>query len=131
MRKGYTIALLAFLVLGGHGHARADESCVKVPEWLSSIGTAAANMSLTPHVEADKEGDDAKRLIAAMNAAPPPTDFQGDEFLVVSLKDKDGNPVPFDVVGFFANGCMSKQMKATLQDAEALMSGNWPKAPGA
>lgn len=120
---GLVFCLLAF-------GARADE-CVKPEAWLSRIGVVAAQHALAPHVEADRGGADAKRLIAAMNAAPPVTSVPGDRFIVVSLADANGQPIPFEVVGFFDQGCLAKQMKAAPSDAAALISGKWPKAPGA
>lgn len=110
--------------------ARADE-CVKPEAWLSNIAAVAAQHQLTPHVIAQKDGDEAKRLVAAMNAAPPPTSIPGDQFIVVGLADANGQPVPFALVGFFLDGCMTKLLKAGPNDVPHLLNGDWPKAPEA
>lgn len=108
--------------------AFGDGQCVKPEGWLHDVGAVAVSHQLEPKVVAERHGDEGKRLMSLMNAAPPVSDIKGDQFIVVAFL-KDGSPLHTVEIAFFDNGCFSSQIQMPADGAVPLVTGVWPK-PG-
>ncbi len=116
---------LAALLIGCSLCPAVADDCKKIPMWLAYVGQKAAESNATPHVIAQKEGDEAKRLVAAFNAAPPSTDIHADQFIVVAFMDTASGQPLFAYAGFFVNGCLTSSGRLHNEDAVRLISGQW------
>lgn len=102
----------------------AADACVSPEQWMAKVKTNTA--PLQPVIVSDKSGDEAAKLIAAFNAAPPASHVVADRFIVFAFRVPG---VPVALVGFFKNNCSTEYSKLAVTTAQHLVNGDWPQ-PG-
>lgn len=87
--------------------AHADDVCSLTYERAIAIGHAAARADPT-NVFTDYGGDQAAKLLAAINAEPPVTAFPAERVLVIELPDDD-----LVMVALMHDSCAEKRLSTT------------------
>lgn len=107
MRKGYTIALLALLVLGVHGQARAE--CITADAWVAGITSRSPGVQIIRI--ADVSGLEAKAVLVRLNKTST-ANLEADRIIFLGGEiAATGEPEPYVFVATFLNGCGVKVSK--------------------
>ena len=107
----------AACILATIGQSHAAEPCSLTYDRATAIGHAATRADPT-NIFTDYNGDQAAKLLAAINAQPPVTAFPAERVLVIERPDDD-----LVMVALVHDGCAGERLSTTPEAWVALRRG--------
>ena len=104
---GFRAAIGVACVFAASGPGRAAEPCPLSYERAVAIGHAAHAADPT-NVFTDYDGSQAAKLLVAINAEPPETDYPAERILVIERPDDD-----VVMIALVHEGCADKRLQTT------------------
>ena len=117
MIKRLLLVVDAACILAWIEQSHAAEICSLTYQRAIAIGHAAARADPT-NIFTDYDGDQAAKLLAAINAQPPVTAFPAERVLVIERPDDD-----LVMVALVHDGCAGERLSTTPEAWVALRRG--------